>query len=286
MAISDAKTTQLETYIRERRGDLTVLGRSPSIVDAIAELERAPPERAARFAGAIRGGAAVPPGPRELRRDRSATPTPTCSTPTATLLFRLKADLDLGPNLLTGPLKDSELAEVFDRVRTLLQVELSDYQVYPGRSEPAAFIAGPVYNAEGRIVGYRGPGAGQPRGLPDLHATTTGWARPARRWSAMRDGDELTFVAPPRHDAGRGLPAPGADRQRQGRSPCSGPCRASAATARRSTIAASRSIAVWSYLPSYPLGHGGQAGRRRGVRADLPPAAGDRRAPGARRSWS
>ena len=62
---------------------------------------------------------------------------------------------------------DSELAEVFDRVRTLLQVDLSDYQVYPGRTEPAAFIAGPVYDTQGRIVGYRGAGAGQPRGLPD-----------------------------------------------------------------------------------------------------------------------
>ena len=36
------------------------------------------------------------------------------------LLFQLKPDLDLGSNLLAGPLKESELAEVFDRVRTLV----------------------------------------------------------------------------------------------------------------------------------------------------------------------
>ena len=50
---------------------------------------------------------------------------------------------------LTGPLKESELAEVFDRVRTLLQTEVSDYQMYPGRSEPAAFIASPVFGTQG-----------------------------------------------------------------------------------------------------------------------------------------
>ena len=71
-----------------------------------------------------------------------------------TLLFQLKADLDLGSNLLSGPLKGSELAEVFDRVRTLVQTEVSDYQMYPGRSEPAAFITGPVFNAQGRIIGF------------------------------------------------------------------------------------------------------------------------------------
>ena len=48
------------------------------------------------------------------------------------LLFQLKPDLEVGSNLVSGPLKDSELAEVFDRVRTLLQTEVSDYQIYPG----------------------------------------------------------------------------------------------------------------------------------------------------------
>ena len=85
-----------------------------------------------------------------------------------TLLFQLKADLDMGSNLLNGPLKDSELAEVFDRVRTLLQIEVSDYQMYPGRSEPAAFIASPVFNSPGADHRVRGAGAGQPARVPRL----------------------------------------------------------------------------------------------------------------------
>ena len=34
MAVSDAKATQLEVYIRERRGDLSTIGRTPSLMDA------------------------------------------------------------------------------------------------------------------------------------------------------------------------------------------------------------------------------------------------------------
>ena len=33
LAISDAKTTQLEMFIRERRGDLIIVGRSPSVME-------------------------------------------------------------------------------------------------------------------------------------------------------------------------------------------------------------------------------------------------------------
>ena len=82
------------------------------------------------------------------------------------LLFQLKPDLELGSNLLTGPLKESELAEVFDRVRTLLQTEVSDYQMYPGRSEPAAFIASPVFQCRGTDRRVPGARAEQRAGLP------------------------------------------------------------------------------------------------------------------------
>src|SRR5580693_5474452 len=39
LTLADAKTVQLENYIRERRGDATVLGRSPSLVELVPRLE-------------------------------------------------------------------------------------------------------------------------------------------------------------------------------------------------------------------------------------------------------
>ena len=39
LAISESKTTQLETYIREHRGDLNVASRSPVLMDSIPKLK-------------------------------------------------------------------------------------------------------------------------------------------------------------------------------------------------------------------------------------------------------
>ena len=153
LAISDAKTTQLETYIRERRADLNMASRYPALVDVIPKLNE------------VRQKESVD-SPAYLELDRAFRPVMANFVDSfgytnaylfdtdGTVLFRLKSDLDLGANLLNGPLKDSELAEVFDRVRTLLQIEVSDYQMYPNRSEPAAFIASPMFNPEGRIIGF------------------------------------------------------------------------------------------------------------------------------------
>src|SRR5690242_11322619 len=40
LVISDAKTTQLESFIKERRGDAAVLGQTPTVVAAATELGR------------------------------------------------------------------------------------------------------------------------------------------------------------------------------------------------------------------------------------------------------
>ncbi len=168
LAISDAKTTQLETFMRERRGDLNVASRYPAIVDAIPKLKGGPAARS-RF-----------DSPAYLELARSVRPFMANFVDSfgysnaylfdtdGTLLFQLKTELDIGSNLLNGPLKDSELAEVFDRVRTLLQIEVSDYQMYPGRSEPAAFIASPVFNRPGPDHRICGSGAGQPASISRL----------------------------------------------------------------------------------------------------------------------
>ena len=69
MAISDAKHTQLEVFIRERRGDLIVLGRSPSVMEAtrqLADLRRREPPDSPAYACGIPTRTPRPP---ELRRD-------------------------------------------------------------------------------------------------------------------------------------------------------------------------------------------------------------------------
>jgi methyl-accepting chemotaxis protein WspA len=185
MAVSDAKATQLEVYIRERRGDLSTIGRTPSLMDAtrnLVELRREPADSPA-LAEASRGARSAIESYADTYGYRNAL----LFDPDGNTLFRYLPDLDPGPNLTTGSLRDSELAEAFDRVRTLLQVDLSDYQVYPGRSEPMAFIVGPVYDPRGgsrATSRWSWATARSSRPSP----TTTGWARPARRSSPVGTG--------------------------------------------------------------------------------------------------
>ncbi len=65
-------------------------------------------------------------------------------SPVGDTLFTQSGDGLFRDNLLSGPLKGTELSDTIDRARTLLQAEISAFQIYPGLAEPAAFIAGPV----------------------------------------------------------------------------------------------------------------------------------------------
>ena len=169
-----------------------------------------------------------------------------------TLLFQLKTELDIGSNLLNGPLKDSELAEVFDRVRTLLQTEVSDYQMYPGRSEPAAFIASPIFNDQGLIIGFVALELGNQH-VFRVFNDYSGLGATGETMVVMRSGDELTFVAPPRNEPDAAFKY----RVRIG---------SEKSTAMQKAVQGQRGygeaidyrgkpvIAAWSYLPSYRWG--------------------------------
>ncbi len=200
MAISDAKATQLETFIRERRGDLVVLGRSPSVTEAtrqLADMRRRQAPDSPDYAEASRRARQVLENFAETYGYKNAV----LFDPDGNVLNQLTADLDIGPNLLTGPLRDSELAEVFDRVRTLMQVDLSDYQVYPGRSDPAGFIAGPVYDAEGRISGYLALELGNEL-VFQTFTDYNGLGETGETVVASRDGNEMWLISPTRHEEG------------------------------------------------------------------------------------
>src|SRR5262249_12406677 len=113
------------------------------------------------------------------------------------VLYQYIPSLDVGANLLNGPLAQSELAEVFDRVRTLMQIDLSDYQVYPGRSEPAAFVAGPISDFQGRIIGYLALELGNQEVFQAL-ADYNGLGETGETVVASREQDDMWFLAPSR----------------------------------------------------------------------------------------
>ncbi len=252
LAIADSKATQLEAFIRERRADLNMLSRYTHIADSVPKL-----------AEARRKQPADSPGYTELTQkfrpyvtnftDSFGYSNAFLFDTDGLLLFQLKPDLELGSNLLSGPLKQSELAEVFDRVRTLLQTELSDYEMYPGRSEPAAFIACPLFHAEGRVVGFMAFELSNEqvfRVIKDY----SGLGETGEAMVAMRRGkDEFVYVTPRRNSAETALKQRGKIGETNG-------------TAMQEAVKGQRGygpaidyqgnsvVAAWSYLPSYRWG--------------------------------
>jgi methyl-accepting chemotaxis protein WspA len=198
LALSDAKTNQLETFIRERRADLNLASRSPSVVAVIPKLKQVRQKESLDSQPYLELARTVRPFMANFVDSFGYSNVYLFDT-NGTLLFQLKSDLDIGSNLLTGRLKDSELAEVFDRVRTLLQIEVSDYQMYSGRSEPAAFIASPVFNPEGLIIAFVALELGNQH-VFRVFKDYSGLGATGDTMVVMSNGKELTFVAPPRYE--------------------------------------------------------------------------------------
>ena len=72
--------------------------------------------------------------------------------------------------------------------------------MYPGQSEPAAFIAGPVFNAQGRVIGFVALELVNPH-VFRVFNDYNGLGETGEAVVTMRTGQSFTFVAPPRHDS-------------------------------------------------------------------------------------
>lgn len=250
MVIADAKTTQLENFIRERRGDVAVLGQAPAVVTAVARISelaktgKRETDEYRREADAIRAGLGVFAHaynyPNIYIFDIEGTP-----------LASYQRGFDTGTNLLTGPMKGTEFADAFVRARTLLQAVMSNYQLYPGRSQPSAFVAGPVMQ-NGISVGVAVVELGNAQ-VFRVFEDYSGLGETGETLVAMRTGEELIFVAPTRFDRTSAFRL---------KIPIGGTTSESMQLAVRGKrgygegldYRGSHVIAAWSYLPSYRWG--------------------------------
>ena len=195
-SISSAKTTELDNFIRERRGNIEVLSQAPRTIQTTEEFSQ----------GLAKG---VLTEAARLRKEQEFHPTALnfmeaygyanvyLFAADSRLLYRVKTDLNVGEKLLSGPLKGTELAEVFERSKMLLQSEVSDYQVYPGLTEPAVFIAHPVLK-EGAVIGVIVLQIGNNE-IYRVFGDYNGLGETGETVVATRKGDQLIFVSPLRH---------------------------------------------------------------------------------------
>ena len=226
--LAESKTAQLESFVRERRSDARVLGVAPGTIQALTQLSQALEKHPADSPEYRRVADEHRPyltrfveiyGYRNLH----------IFDIRGVLLLSHEPFLEPGTNVLTGALRGTEAADVFERSRALLHPSLSNYQIYQGRKEPVAFMAGPIMK-EGVALGIAVFEFGNTE-VFRLFNDYTGLGATGETLVAMRIGDEVTFVA--RDALRRTRPRSGAGSRSAARrvSPCSGPSRGSAGTA-------------------------------------------------------
>jgi signal transduction histidine kinase len=157
----------------------------------------------------------------------------------------------LGFNYYTGPQKGTELAKAFDRAKTLMETEVSDFQPDPITGELAAFIAAPVFKA-GVVIGVVILQINN-REVYDIVNDYTSLGDTGETVIGTLVGDQVVFVTPVRHD-------PSAAFRRTVRlgSPAARPLQDAVRGVRGSGVAIDyrgrETVGAWSYLPSLRWG--------------------------------
>ena len=123
-----------------------------------------------------------------------------------TVLYKHRDDLNFGANLKQGPLKDSELADGFERASSLLQAVFADYQLYPGEAEALAFVVHPIIDGEGKFIGVLALQVKIGNGrIFRLLTDYNGLGDTGEIEVASLNGEQITYVAPMRFDLDAGF---------------------------------------------------------------------------------
>ena len=248
---SEAKANELETYALERLHDVTALARVPTVIEAAAQLDEALGEGGAGASGFKLLQAQYRPFLTYIT-DAFEYPNVFLFSSDGDVLFRAREGLDPGGAIEAGPLRGTELAAAVDRARTLLQAELSDFQAYPGIAEPAAFIASPVLDQGGAVVGVIAFQLNNAE-IFKVFNDYTGLGETGETLVGIRDGDEVRFVAPLRHEA-----AVGVSRTIEMGGPDALPLQRAVqgerGFGREVDYRGVPVVAVWTYLPSFRWG--------------------------------
>ncbi|HWN68019.1 MAG TPA: histidine kinase dimerization/phospho-acceptor domain-containing protein, partial [Haliangium sp.] len=195
-AVAHGTAERIERYASEQRHVVAALADSPTVVRAFEELDALPPDprqldRLMALAERLR---------RDLRYyvDEAGYTNLFLIDLDGNVRFTMQPDECQETNLYTGPCQAKELAKVFDRAKTIMETELSDFTHDPYRGSPAAFVAAPAL-FDGKV-----------RGVVALHlsnaaihhivSSDTGLGQTGEVVVGARDGDRMIFVTPVRHD--------------------------------------------------------------------------------------
>lgn len=186
--IAASKAVELENYCRERLADVTMLARDPDFINAASKFTSSQAQSSVTQTDRFLSEAAESAGFLEMF----------VIDPKGKILFSANPNFTNEDSILTGTLASTELAAGFERSRTLLQSELSGFQMYSSNPHPLAFLTCPILK-DGRVIAVLAGGIG-PERVWRILADMSGLGNTGEIVVGERIGDEVLVTAPLRSD--------------------------------------------------------------------------------------
>ena len=188
-SLADQKTARIEALAQERLREISLLAYIPTVVEVMEALS--PPAGRAKAEERFR--------PILTRfADTYGARNLLLVTATGDVVFASTAGPATGTNLLSGALRGSLLANVFDRARTLLESEISDFAPSAPYGLAAAFVAAPILHG-GSLIGVVVMEI-DPAAITDILADYAGLGRTGETLAGGRVGPgRIALYGPVRH---------------------------------------------------------------------------------------
>ena len=197
-SLADKKTNQIRSYLQDREMEVRIRARGPEVTGAMASLPGA--YRAGRgSADYRRADASLREYFRRYVEETGLFYDVFLITRQGEIIYTQKHESDYATSLLTGPWRDSQLAQAFSEVGMTLEPAISGYEFYAPSQAPALFIAAPVM-VDGKFAGVFAVQLGNDL-LYRVALDPTGLGQSGEAIFAQRDGDEALYTTPLKYRA-------------------------------------------------------------------------------------
>jgi len=191
--LAENKVLQVKNYLADRGREVRIRAQGPQVIEAMRSL---PGKYAAgvRTAAYVREEAGLHRYFARYIEEIELYYDAFLITTQGEVVYSQRHESDFATNLLTGPYRDTQLAQAFRTACMTLEPVISGYDYYAPSSAPAAFIAAPI------MIGgkFRGVFAVQLGNAlfykVATDATGLGWSGEAA--FAQGDGDSVLFTTP------------------------------------------------------------------------------------------
>ncbi|MGL5094188.1 MAG: methyl-accepting chemotaxis protein, partial [Planctomycetia bacterium] len=250
LAIADAKTSRLNQYADDKLRSVTAQARNPTIAQAFEVLSTAAGKLPLDSPEYVKLTEKYRPYLRDYA-DAMEYANLLLVSPTGRILLTVEPSPLAGADLRSNELKGTELSNLIERTRTLLQADVSDFGLYPGSTEPTAFMAGPVFE-DAKIVGVFAMQIDNEE-IYGVINDYTGLGETGEAIIGTKVGDEVVFVAPSRFDPNAAFnrrARPGLKRSERIVEAASG----SKGLGENIDYRGVTTVAAWTYLPAFRWG--------------------------------